>query len=72
MKGKGLYFNTRKGYGFIEILSEIDENVPDRSRLVEFLNNPYRGGNPGRKTGLICRYVSKGCIIDNLCINFTV
>ena len=54
VKGRGLYFNTRKGYGFIEVLSEIDENVPDRNRLLEQLKDPELGG----KAGLMCSAVS--------------
>ena len=62
LKGKGLLFQPKKGWGVIKVLSEIDENVPDRSRLVEFLNSPYRD-KPGYRAGLRCHYVSKGGII---------
>ena len=55
MKGKGLYFNPRKGYGFIEVLSEIDENVPDRNRLLELLN----GETHYNMAGIMCNAVSK-------------
>ena len=52
LKGKGRFFNTKRGYGIIEVISEIDENVPDRRRLIEeVLNNP-------EKPGLYCKYVS--------------
>jgi len=55
LKGKGLLFQPKKGWGVIKVLSEIDENVPDRSRLVEFLNSPYRD-KPGYRAGLRCHY----------------
>ena len=53
LKGIGKFFNTKKGFGVINVISEINENVPDRKRLIdEVLNDPIRD-----KPGLSCNYV---------------
>ena len=53
LKGIGQFFHTRKGFGIINVISEINENVPDRKRLIdEVLNDPIRD-----EPGLYCNYV---------------
>ena len=52
MKGKGKFFNTTKGYGIIDVISEINEDVPDRKRFIDEVLN-----QTSRKPGLYCNYV---------------
>lgn len=53
LKGIGKFFHTKKGFGVIKVISEINENVPDRKRLIdEVLNDPIRD-----EPGLTCNYV---------------
>ena len=53
LKGRGILFHTKRGFGIIEVISEINENVPDRKRLIdEVLNDPNRD-----QPGLYCSYV---------------
>ena len=53
LKGRGHFFHTKRGFGIIKVISEINENVPDRKRLIdEVLNDPNRD-----EPGLYCSYV---------------
>ena len=52
MKGKGKFFNATKGFGIIDVISEINEDVPDRKRFIDEVLN-----QTSRKPGLYCNHV---------------